>query len=66
MYAIRSYYEAVKARLNQANLRMRFNAVTPSTRLPLMETRVIDIECGPTTNTIDRQKQVAFSRNNFV
>jgi len=59
-------FEAVKARLNQANLRMRFNAVTPSTRLPLMETRVIDIECGPTTNTIDRQKQVAFSSTFYV
>jgi len=62
----RRVFEAVKARLNQADLRMRFNAVTPSTRLPLMETRVIDIECGPTTNTIDRQKQVAFSSTFYV
>jgi glutamate/aspartate transport system substrate-binding protein len=62
----RRIFEAVKARLDKADLRLRFNAVTANTRLPLMETRVIDIECGPTTNTVDRQKQVAFSNTFYV
>lgn len=62
----RRVFDAVKARLGHADLRVRFNAVTPSTRLPLMKTRVIDIECGPSTNTIERQKQVAFSSTFYV
>jgi len=62
----RRVFEAVKARLDQSGLRLRFNAVTVNTRLPLMETRVIDIECGPTANTIEHQKQVAFSNTFYV
>ncbi|MEJ2174172.1 MAG: amino acid ABC transporter substrate-binding protein [bacterium] len=62
----RRVFEAVKTRLDRADLRLRFNAVTPSTRLPLIETRVIDLECGPTTNTGERQKQVAFSNTFYV
>lgn len=62
----RSVFEAVKTKLSEPNLRLRFNAVTPSTRLPLMETKVIDIECGATANTIGRQPQMAFSNTFYV
>jgi glutamate/aspartate transport system substrate-binding protein len=59
-------FEAVKAELKRPDLQLRFNAVTPATRLPLMETKVIDIECGATTNTVERQQQVAFSDTYYV
>ncbi|MDX1375566.1 MAG: amino acid ABC transporter substrate-binding protein [Burkholderiales bacterium] len=59
-------FEAVKARLARPELRLRFNAVTANTRLPLMETKVIDIECGATANTKELQQQVAFSNTFYV
>lgn len=62
----RHVFAAVKATLGKADLGLRFNAVTPTTRLPLMETRVIDIECGVTTNTAARQQQLAFSNTYYV
>ncbi len=62
----RQVFEAVKASLGKPKLKLRFNAVTPTTRLPLMETRVIDIECGVTSNTVERQKEVAVSNTYYV
>jgi len=62
----RQVFEAVKASLGKPNLRLRFNAVTPTTRLPLMETKVIDIECGVTSNTVERQKALAVSNTYYV
>ena len=62
----RQVYAAVKTRLGKTDLGLRFNAVTPTTRLPLMKTRVIDIECGVTTNTAQRQQQLAFSSTYYV
>lgn len=59
-------FEAVKAERGQPDLRLRFNAVTANTLLPLMETKVIDIECGVTTHTIGRQKKMAFSDTFYV
>jgi len=59
-------FEAVKAALGKRDLQLRFNAVTATTRLPLMKTRVIDIECGTTVNTTARQQQVAFSNTFYV
>lgn len=59
-------FEAVKAKLGRPDLKLRFNGVTATTRLPLMETKVIDIECGVTTNTAERQRQVAFSNTIYV
>lgn len=62
----RRVFEAVKAELKRPDLRVRYNGVTASTRLPLMETKVIDIECGVTTNTLERQQRVAFSNTIYV
>ncbi|HSO06540.1 MAG TPA: transporter substrate-binding domain-containing protein, partial [Pelomicrobium sp.] len=62
----RRVFDAVKAKLGRPDLKLRFNGVTATTRLPLMETKVIDIECGVTTNTVARQRQVAFSNTIYV
>jgi glutamate/aspartate transport system substrate-binding protein len=45
------------------------DAVQPiqlSTQIPLIENGTIDIVCGPATNTLERQKVVAFSDTIFV
>ena len=40
--------------------------MTPATRVPLVANGTIDLECGVTTNTPERQKSVAFSVTTFV
>ena len=62
----RRVFEAVKARLGKPDLHLRFNAVTATTLLPLIETRVVDIECGITTNTPGRAQHVTFSSTFYV
>ena len=52
---------AVKKELNMPNLQVRYNMVTGQTRIPLLQNGTIDIECGATTNNVERQRQVDFS-----
>ena len=58
--------EAVRLELHAPNLRVALNPVTPSTRIPLMANGAIDLECGSTSNSLDREKQVGFSLTDFV
>jgi glutamate/aspartate transport system substrate-binding protein len=58
--------EEVKKELGMAQLNVKFNPVTSQTRIPLMANGTIDIECGSTTNSLTRQKQVAFAPITFV
>ncbi len=58
--------DAVKAELKMPNLKVVLNPVTSATRIPLIANGTIDLECGSTTNNIDRQKQVAFTNTYFV
>ena len=58
--------EAVKAELKMPNLKVNLQPVTSSNRIPLLQNGTIDLECGSTTNSVDRQKQVAFSPTYFV
>ncbi len=58
--------DAVKANLKMAKLDVKLNPVTSATRIPLMANGTIDLECGSTTNNLDRQKQVAFTITHFV
>ncbi len=53
--------EAVKKELKMPNLQVRYNLVTSQTRIPLVQNGTVDLECGSTTNNLDRQKQVDFS-----
>ncbi len=45
---------------------VRFQAVTPQDRIVLMQEGVVDIECGSTTNTAARQKDVSFALTTYV
>lgn len=58
--------QAIKARLNQPDIDIRFAEVNGSTRIPLIANGTIDLECGTTTNNVERQKQVGFSTTVFV
>jgi glutamate/aspartate transport system substrate-binding protein len=58
--------DAVKASLGLDKLDVRLVPVTPSTRIPSVLSEKIDIECGTTTNNLERQKVVAFSITYFV
>lgn len=53
--------EALKRELNMPELKVRYNLVTSQTRIPLVQNGTVDLECGSTTNNLERQKQVAFS-----
>jgi glutamate/aspartate transport system substrate-binding protein len=58
--------DAVKAELKMPNLQVKLNPVTSATRIPLLANGTIDMECGSTTNNIERQKQVGFTNTYFV
>ena len=58
--------EAVKAELKLPNIKVELTSVTSSNRIPLMANGTIDLECGSTTNNVDRQKQVAFTNTHFL
>jgi len=57
--------EQVKKQLKMPNLRVRYNLVTSQTRIPLLQNGTVDLECGSTTNNLERQKQVDFSLGIF-
>ncbi|MEF9996297.1 MAG: transporter substrate-binding domain-containing protein, partial [Burkholderiaceae bacterium] len=58
--------DAVKTELKMPNLRVKFQPVTSANRIPLLQNGTVDIECGSTTNSVDRQKQVSFGPSFFV
>ncbi|MGF6594174.1 glutamate/aspartate ABC transporter substrate-binding protein [Pseudomonas sp. 2835] len=53
--------EALKKDLNKPDLKVKYNLVTSQTRIPLVQNGTVDVECGSTTNNVERQQQVAFS-----
>ena len=57
---------AIRERLKLKSLNVRLVPMTPATRIPLVASGTIDLECGVTTNTPERQKSVAFSVTTFV
>ena len=58
--------DAVKKELKLDKLEVRLNPVTSATRIPLMANGTIDLECGSTTNNLERLKQVSFTITHFV
>ena len=57
--------EQVKKATGRADLQIAAQAVTSQNRIPLIQNGTVDIECGSTTNNVERNKQVAFSTNYF-
>jgi glutamate/aspartate transport system substrate-binding protein len=58
--------DAVKTELNMPNLKVNYQLVTSANRIPLMANGTIDLECGSTTNNLERQKTVWFTITHFV
>jgi ABC-type amino acid transport substrate-binding protein len=61
--------EAIRARLEKKlakRIKLVKTEVTPTTRIPLVVNRTIDVECGSTTYTRARDEMVDFSINFFV
>jgi glutamate/aspartate transport system substrate-binding protein len=58
--------EKVRSQLDMPKVEVAYVPVNPSNRIPLLQNGTIDLECGSTTNTLERQKQVAFSVATFV
>ena len=58
--------DAIKAELKLAKLDTKLIPVTSENRIALVQNGSVDLECGSTTNTTDRQKQVSFSNSIFV
>ena len=57
---------AIQKQLGLTALNVKLNPVTSATRIPLMANGTVDLECGSTTNNLERQKQVAFAPTTFV
>ena len=58
--------EAIKRELQMPGLEVSLVAITAQNRIPLVQNGTIDLECGVTTNNIERQKLVAFSNSLFI
>ena len=57
--------EAAKANLKLPDLKVNLTKVTSLTRMQMTMNGDIDLECGSTTNSVERQKQVSFVVTTF-
>lgn len=58
--------DAVKVELKMPSLKVVYQPVTSATRIPLLANGTIDLECGSTTNNVERQKQVSYTITHFL
>lgn len=59
-------YEQVKAELKRPDLKLRYSLVDSKNRIADVKNGVVDVECGATTITAERQKDISFSYAFFV
>ena len=53
--------DKIKQAVGLKDLKISYQLVNSSNRIPLVKNGTVDIECGTTANTIARQREVAFS-----
>jgi len=58
--------DAIKAELKLPRLEVKYVPVTSANRIAFVREGKVDLECGSTTNTRERQKEVAFAYTTFV
>jgi glutamate/aspartate transport system substrate-binding protein len=58
--------EGIKDNLKMTKIDTKLMPVTSANRITLVQNGTVDIECGSTTNNLERQKQVGFSTTIFV
>lgn len=56
----------IRSELGDDSIQVKYAAVDTQTRIPKVIDGTVDLECGTTTNTAERRKQVAFSPITFV
>lgn len=56
----------IQKQLALPKLDVKYQAVTSQNRIPLVQNGTVDIECGSTTNSAARQKDVAFAPTTYV
>jgi glutamate/aspartate transport system substrate-binding protein len=56
----------IKAKLGMNTLRINYQPVTSQNRVPLVQNGTVDIECGTTTNNVNRAKDVSFANTLYV
>jgi ABC-type amino acid transport substrate-binding protein len=62
----RAIVDEIAREIDKPQIRIDFSLVTPETRIPALLSGKVDLECGSTTNNVERQQQVAFSPIMFV
>lgn len=58
--------DALEQRLDLKTIKIKLVPITGSTRIPLMANGTVDLNCGSSTNTKERQAQVTFAPTTFV
>lgn len=58
--------DAIKHQLRLPDLRIKLVPISSQNRIALIQNGSVDLECGSTSNTAERQRQVAFSNSLFV
>ena len=58
--------EAIQKQPGMEKVKVNFTPVTSATRIPLIANGTVDLECGSTTNNVERQKQVAFTNTHYL
>ncbi len=61
----KEFHKALEMQLGKS-LKLVFKTTNPKTRIPLVVNGTIDIECGSTTHTIDREETVDFTLTIFI
>ncbi len=61
-----SIIKNIKTELNISDLRVNFIKVDGASRIPMLTDKKIDLECGSTTHTLDRDKFVSFSVSTII
>jgi glutamate/aspartate transport system substrate-binding protein len=62
----REIVDDMSSELDDMDVRILFEAVTPADRLQKVESGAVDLECGSTTANVERRAQVAFSPIFFI
>ncbi len=62
----RRIVDALKTKLDVPNLEIKFLPVTSANRISFITNDTVDLECGSTSNTAERQQKVAFTLTTFV
>jgi glutamate/aspartate transport system substrate-binding protein len=62
----RNIVAALQKKLGVPKINIKLVAVTSSTRIPLIANGAVDLVCGSSTNTIERQAQVSFAPTTFI